>query len=152
MTELLPGGVPRLTRLCDYVGHYAVAAPDREAIVFGERRLSYAALDREVDRCAAALQAAGVAAGDRLNHDAVIWDGGFAGQFVGAGLIIESAVDTAKVATERQALQRLIDCRATGKIGEIRGCPNGRGILGNALKDLSPEIGILRDDGHVRNM
>jgi acyl-CoA synthetase (AMP-forming)/AMP-acid ligase II len=66
MTDLLPGGVPRLTRLCDYVAHHARATPDREAIVFGETRLDYAAFDRAIDRCAAALRACGVGAGDRV--------------------------------------------------------------------------------------
>ena len=66
MTELLAGGVPRLTRLCDYVRHYAEVAPGREAIVFGETRLNYAAFDQLVDRCAAALQGAGVGVGDRV--------------------------------------------------------------------------------------
>jgi acyl-CoA synthetase (AMP-forming)/AMP-acid ligase II len=66
MTDLLPGGVPRLTRLCDYVSHHARQTPDREAIVFGAVRLDYAAFDRAVDRCAAALQALGVGPGDRV--------------------------------------------------------------------------------------
>jgi acyl-CoA synthetase (AMP-forming)/AMP-acid ligase II len=66
MTELLPGGAPRLTRLSDYVSHYAATAPEREAIVFGEARLSYAEFERQVARCAAALQAAGVRPGDRV--------------------------------------------------------------------------------------
>ncbi len=66
MTDLLPGGVPRLVRLSDYVAHYAKVAPEREAIVFGETRLDYATFDQLIDRCAAALQAAGVGAGDRL--------------------------------------------------------------------------------------
>jgi acyl-CoA synthetase (AMP-forming)/AMP-acid ligase II len=66
MSETLPGGAPRLTRLCDYVSHYAEVAPDREAIVFGATRLGYASFDRLVDRCAAALQRAGVGVGDRV--------------------------------------------------------------------------------------
>jgi acyl-CoA synthetase (AMP-forming)/AMP-acid ligase II len=66
MSETLAGGAPRLTRLCDYVRHYAETAPDREALVFGETRLDYAAFDRLVDRCAAALQKAGVGVGDRV--------------------------------------------------------------------------------------
>jgi len=66
MSETLPGGAPRLTRLCDYVRHYAKVAPDREAVVFGATRLDYASFDRLVDRCAVALQRAGVGVGDRV--------------------------------------------------------------------------------------
>ncbi|HWE99314.1 MAG TPA: AMP-binding protein [Caulobacteraceae bacterium] len=66
MTDLLPGGVPRLTRLCDYVDYYARVAPHRQAIVFGETRLGYAALDRAIERCAAALRTAGIGPGDRV--------------------------------------------------------------------------------------
>jgi acyl-CoA synthetase (AMP-forming)/AMP-acid ligase II len=62
----LAGGVPDLTRLCDYLRHYARAQPGREAIVFATTRLDYAAFDALVDRCAAALQAAGVKPGDRV--------------------------------------------------------------------------------------
>jgi acyl-CoA synthetase (AMP-forming)/AMP-acid ligase II len=66
MTDLLPGGAPRLTRLADYVSHYAQVAPGSEAIVFGETRLDYAALDHAIDRCASALQATGLGTGDRV--------------------------------------------------------------------------------------
>ncbi|MDO8184244.1 AMP-binding protein [Conexibacter sp. JD483] len=40
--------------------------PEREALVVGDRRLTYAQLDREVDRFAAALQQLGVARGERV--------------------------------------------------------------------------------------
>ncbi|HEX4740507.1 MAG TPA: AMP-binding protein [Caulobacteraceae bacterium] len=66
MTDFLPGGAPRLTRLCDFVRYYADVAPSREAVVFGETRLDYAAFDGAIDRCARALQAAGVRPGDRI--------------------------------------------------------------------------------------
>jgi acyl-CoA synthetase (AMP-forming)/AMP-acid ligase II len=66
MTDILPGGVPHLVRLSDYVRHYAQTAGDRNAVAFGELRLDYAALDSRVDRCAAALQRAGVKTGDRV--------------------------------------------------------------------------------------
>ncbi len=57
---------PVLTRITDYAHHYAALAPDREAIVCGERRLTYKDLAREVDRCSRALLAAGVKKGDRV--------------------------------------------------------------------------------------
>lgn len=62
----LPGGAPRLTRLCDYVRHYARTVPDREAIAFGTESLSYAAFDRRIDGCARALAGLGVGPGDRV--------------------------------------------------------------------------------------
>ncbi len=40
--------------------------PDREALVFGSRRLSYAELDREVNRTARALARVGLTKGERL--------------------------------------------------------------------------------------
>lgn len=40
--------------------------PDREALVFGETRYSYAELDHQVDRVAAALAEQGIAKGDRV--------------------------------------------------------------------------------------
>jgi acyl-CoA synthetase (AMP-forming)/AMP-acid ligase II len=66
VTAKLPGDLPRLVRLCDYVRYHAEASPDREAIVFGATRLSYSVFDRCVDDCAAFLSGAGVKRGDRV--------------------------------------------------------------------------------------
>ncbi len=44
----------------------AARVPEREALVFGDRRLTYRELDGEVDRVAAELRARGVAKGERL--------------------------------------------------------------------------------------
>jgi acyl-CoA synthetase (AMP-forming)/AMP-acid ligase II len=66
MTRTLRGGAPHLTRLCDYVRHYARGQAAKEAAVFGETRLDYAAFDARIDRCAAALRQAGVNPGDRV--------------------------------------------------------------------------------------
>lgn len=44
----------------------AQICPEREAVVDGERRLSYAQLNQRVNRLARALQARGLAYGDRL--------------------------------------------------------------------------------------
>jgi len=44
----------------------AGAFPDREAVVDGDTRLTFAGLAAEVERCAAALVASGVEAGDRV--------------------------------------------------------------------------------------
>jgi acyl-CoA synthetase (AMP-forming)/AMP-acid ligase II len=66
MSGLLPGNLPRLVRLSDYVHHHAQTAPTREAVIFGADRLSYRDLDRIVDRCAASLVKAGIKRGDRI--------------------------------------------------------------------------------------
>src|SRR5690606_13025301 len=63
------GGPPmtfRLSRMFDLVEHWAAAEPDREALIFGEQSWSWAKLDTRVRKAAAALQAAGVSAGDRF--------------------------------------------------------------------------------------
>lgn len=56
----------QLFRIGDYLTLWARRAPDREAAVFGDRRISYAQLSREVDRCARALLAHGIRQGDRV--------------------------------------------------------------------------------------
>lgn len=54
------------SRLIDILARAAETTPNREAAVCSRRRLSYAALNEEVRRCASALAAAGVRAGDRV--------------------------------------------------------------------------------------
>jgi fatty-acyl-CoA synthase len=53
-------------RITDYLGRWAKAAPDREAAVLDDVRISYAELERRVDRVARALIAVGVKRGDRV--------------------------------------------------------------------------------------
>ena len=52
--------------VADLVRRSAQAAPDRTALVEGERRLSWSELDRAVDTAAAALSGAGLVAGFRV--------------------------------------------------------------------------------------
>jgi acyl-CoA synthetase (AMP-forming)/AMP-acid ligase II len=66
MDTLLPANLPRLVRLSDYVHYHTSTSPEREAIVFGAKRLSYQALDRLVDRCVASFARAGIKRGDRI--------------------------------------------------------------------------------------
>ena len=54
------------TRITDYVHQYAGATPTTEAIVFGGERLTYQVLEAQVETCARALLALGVAKGDRV--------------------------------------------------------------------------------------
>lgn len=57
---------PEYGRLGDYLEHYTAIHPQREAVVFGQRRLTYSQLREQVDRCALALLAAGVGRGERV--------------------------------------------------------------------------------------
>lgn len=56
---------PEFSRLNDYVSWYARATPDTLAIA-GAEHVSYAALERRVAACAAALAGCGVGPGDRV--------------------------------------------------------------------------------------
>jgi acyl-CoA synthetase (AMP-forming)/AMP-acid ligase II len=56
--------VPR--RIGDLLADSANRFPDREAAVFGDRRIGYRELDTAVGRCARALLAAGIGRGDRV--------------------------------------------------------------------------------------
>ena len=53
--------------LADLFERVAHSVPDRQAVVCGDRRLSYHELDQRADRVAAALAAAGVGQGDRIS-------------------------------------------------------------------------------------
>jgi acyl-CoA synthetase (AMP-forming)/AMP-acid ligase II len=53
-------------RISDFPFHTAGLFPDRDAAILGERRLSYRALAEEIERCARALLAHGIAPGDRI--------------------------------------------------------------------------------------
>lgn len=57
---------PELERISDYVSHWAREVPDREFLIGGEARLTYAQAREQVDACAKALIAAGVRHGDRV--------------------------------------------------------------------------------------
>jgi fatty-acyl-CoA synthase len=51
-----------------FLGRAAEVFADREAVVYGERRMTYTQLSQEVTRVAHALQACGVGAGDRVAY------------------------------------------------------------------------------------
>ena len=57
---------PLLNRISDYPRYHAQVAPDAEALVFGDARITYAALADAIDALAKALLAAGVEKGDRV--------------------------------------------------------------------------------------
>lgn len=64
MTERL-SGVPDVT-FREFWENRVDADPDREFLVYGEQRFSFAEVDREANRVAAGLQAVGIGAGDRI--------------------------------------------------------------------------------------
>src|ERR1035437_849028 len=51
-----------------FLGRAAEVLPDREAVVYGERRMTYTQLSEEVTRVAHALRACGVNPGDRVAY------------------------------------------------------------------------------------
>jgi len=55
-----------IARVSDFVAMYAQRTPQAEAMVLGERRITYAELHRQVESVARALLAAGVRKGDRV--------------------------------------------------------------------------------------
>jgi acyl-CoA synthetase (AMP-forming)/AMP-acid ligase II len=57
---------PSLPRISDFVSYHADRTPEAEALVLGERRISYRQLRENVDALARALLAAGVGKGDRV--------------------------------------------------------------------------------------
>ncbi|MGQ4601259.1 long-chain-fatty-acid--CoA ligase [Nocardia sp. R6R-6] len=64
-------------RIFDSVEHWSAAAPDREALAFGDQSWTWAQLTDRVRRAAGALRAAGLGPGDRLavldkNHPACL--------------------------------------------------------------------------------
>ncbi|WP_109808855.1 class I adenylate-forming enzyme family protein [Sphingosinithalassobacter portus] len=54
------------TLLIDAIRRWARDTPQAEALIHGARRISYAELEREIDRLALAMLASGVAPGDRV--------------------------------------------------------------------------------------
>ena len=56
----------QITRIAEFVSHWAAKMPDSEALVSEGERLTYRVLNERVDQCARALTAAGVTRGDRV--------------------------------------------------------------------------------------
>ena len=54
------------TLISNYLKHYAQTTPNREAVVFGNQRLTYAELHTQVQQCAKALLAMYIKKGDRV--------------------------------------------------------------------------------------
>ena len=52
--------------MADYIHHYAQCVPERDALVFGKRRMTYQDFDEQINTCSRALIALGVAKGDRV--------------------------------------------------------------------------------------
>src|SRR5580704_15520300 len=66
-----------LSRIFDVVERWVAEAPDREALVFGDQRWTWAQLDDRIRRAAGALRASGLGPGDHLavldkNHPACL--------------------------------------------------------------------------------
>jgi len=53
-------------QISDYLSQHAEQVPDREAVIFGSQRITYAELEAQVQHCAKALLSRGVKRGDRI--------------------------------------------------------------------------------------
>ncbi|MGY0500302.1 class I adenylate-forming enzyme family protein [Nocardia sp. FBN12] len=108
--------------------------PDREALVFGGSRYTYAELDAEVDRVAGALAVQGIAKGDRLalmatNSDrfVIVF---YAAHRLGAIFV---PVNPASAAPELDYLVR--DCGASALVFDAAVAPVVRTAVGNGLPE-----------------
>ena len=61
-----PTSLPDFALIADQVRQHAQHAPGSRALVCGDHTLSYAALDRRIDRVAASLQRDGLGLGDAI--------------------------------------------------------------------------------------
>lgn len=67
LTQFAEGSVEGLpNRIHEVINHHVVATPNHPALIDDTMRLTYRELDQAVDRVAAALQALGIRAGDRM--------------------------------------------------------------------------------------
>ena len=66
MTTTGPDVLPAFSDMSSRIRSHAQQAPARRALVEGGRQLDYAALDRQMDRIAAALQRDGIEPGDAV--------------------------------------------------------------------------------------
>lgn len=65
-TKLSETVEPRALKVSDCLFHFAERWPEKEFLIFGERRITYQAAAREVQSLSRALLASGVRAGDRV--------------------------------------------------------------------------------------
>ena len=52
--------------IADYQHYYAQTQPEREAVIFGDQRISYTQLSQQVTQCAKAMIASGIKTGNRV--------------------------------------------------------------------------------------
>ena len=53
-------------KISDYLHSYGQYQPEKQAVVFGDKRITYAELSQQVTQCAKALLASGIQKGDRV--------------------------------------------------------------------------------------
>jgi long-chain acyl-CoA synthetase len=119
--------------LTDVIAAYAWERPGHIALVVGERAVTYAELDRLVDRIAAALQRDGVMAGDALAIGLSATSVEYVAAFLGAIRAGAAAVPLPAGATPAGLSMMLADCAAKVVVLDA-----GIGAV------LAPAEGVLR--------
>ncbi len=140
-----------LSRIHDIVARWATAAPDREALRFGQQSWTWVQLDDRIRRAAAALRAAGVGPGDRFavldkNHPACL-ELTLAASLIGATNAVVNfrlaADELAHVLNDSTAQVVIVGAEFAEALGEVRrGLPDVREVivLGGELNEYEQRL------------
>ncbi len=135
--------------ICDTLRSTAARCPDREALVFGDRRRSYRQLAEEVEHAAAALAAAGTRPGDRVllmapNSDAFVI-AAYAALRAGAILV---------PANPRNAPPELAHLIEDSGATTVLGAPEFADVVTAAIEGTGrrPTVFALGPGGPIRNL
>jgi long-chain acyl-CoA synthetase len=149
-----PNSLPDFALIADQVRHHARHAPASRALVCADHSLTYAELDRLMDRVAASLQRDGLGLGDAIALCAVS-SVAYAAVFLGAlraGVVVAplapgaTSASQARMVSDASARLLLVDAACVDSFGEVPGVDAG-GPQRIALDGLaSPATGAALAD------
>jgi long-chain acyl-CoA synthetase len=131
------------------IGRYARATPDRVAIVHGDTRLTWAALDARADRVAAALAADNFRKGDRL---AMLGENSieYAEVFFGALRAGACVVPLPTMASTDSLARMLVDSGSSALFASGAYREAARSIADTPLSRVGLRVGLDFEDGAFR--